>query len=184
MSSKAAWVLIACSLGLGGGRAWGADPSTLEERATAIEHVSTEPDGTRVVLGHLSRKLHIPSDTLRAQRTQTGLNWGELLIAHRLGEAKGLAFDEAVVEFKGGKSWETIARDHGVDLSKLAGDVQRSQEIVEGREEDRSPNLETSPSSGHGNQGGGGGVPGGSGTGGSGKGRRQSGSGSSPGLGY
>src|SRR5205814_1251801 len=54
-----------------------AEPSvTLAERAAAIEAAAEEPDGERVVLGHLSRKLGMSAEALRAQRAQTGLGWG------------------------------------------------------------------------------------------------------------
>ena len=146
---------------------WGDEP-TLAERAAAIESVSTQSDGARVVIGHLSRKLHIPSDTLKTQRAQTGLSWGELLIANRLSGEKGLTFDQVVAEFRSGKSWEAIARDHNVNLSKLTSDVQRSQEIVEQREEDKAPHLSTGNPSGRASSGAG------QRGGGTGKGRHQS----------
>ncbi len=157
-------MLIALAMG---GPAWGAEP-TLAERAAAIERVSTQSDGARVVIGHLSRTLHIPSDTLQTQRTQTGLGWGELLIANRLSGDKGLTFDQVVAEFRSGKSWEAIARDHKVNLDKLTSDVQRSQEIVEQREEDKSPHLTTDNASGRASPGAG------QRGGGTGKGRHQS----------
>ena len=99
----AASVLIVLAVALGTGPAWSADPPSLEERAAAIERVSKEPDGDRVVVGHISRKLGIPVETLRTQRTQTGFGWGELLIANRLSSAKGLTFDQVVAEFRSGK---------------------------------------------------------------------------------
>jgi hypothetical protein len=132
-------VVTALTLVLGVGPAWSADPPTLEGRAAAIERVSTQFDGARVVIGHISRKLRMPSDTLQAQRKQTGLGWGELLIANRLSKEKELTFAQVVAEFRSGKSWEQIARDHRVDLERLRDDVRRSQEVVEQREEDRPP---------------------------------------------
>jgi hypothetical protein len=101
--------------------------------------VSTERDGARVVVGHLSRKLRMPVDDLQTQRKQTGLGWGEILIANLMSRTARLTFDEIVGEFRSGKSWEGIARDHHVNLEKLADDVDRSQEIVEQREEDKAP---------------------------------------------
>ena len=139
MRRSASVVATALTLALGGGPAWSANPPTLDERAAAIERVSTQPDGARVVIGHISRKLRTPSDTLKTQREQTGLNWGELLIANRLSKEKGLTFDQVVAEFQSGKSWEQIARDHHVDSERLDDDIQRSQEVVERREEDRPP---------------------------------------------
>jgi hypothetical protein len=132
-------LLLAVAAAVLVGPAWGVDPITLEERAAVIERVSTEPDGARVVIGHLSRTLHMPTDELRTQRMQTGLGWGDLLVANLISKMAGLTFDQVAGEFGSGKSWEAIARDHQVNLEKLAGDVDRSEEIVERREEDRPP---------------------------------------------
>ena len=130
-------VLIMLALTLGGRPVWAEGPPALEESAAAIERVSTERDGTRVVVGHLSRRLRISSDTLQEQRQRTGLNWGQLFIAYRLGKEKGLTFDQVVAEFKGGKSWETIATEHKVDLNGLRLEVWHTQAVVERREEDK-----------------------------------------------
>ncbi|HWO91051.1 MAG TPA: hypothetical protein VNP53_03700, partial [Methylomirabilota bacterium] len=70
--------LMALAVFLGIGLTWGADPPTLEELATAIEGVRTGPDGERIVVGHISRKLAVSVEALRAQRAQTRLGWGEL----------------------------------------------------------------------------------------------------------
>ena len=62
----AASSLIALTVVLGVGLTWGADPPTLEELAAAIERVRTGPDGERVVVGHISRKLAVSVEVLRA----------------------------------------------------------------------------------------------------------------------
>jgi hypothetical protein len=131
--------VLAVTLAAGVARA--ADPQTLEDRAAAIERVSTERDGGRVVLGHLSRKLHMPVDDLRTQREQTGLGWGELLIANLVSKASGLTVDQVAGEFRGGMTWEEIALAHHVNVDKLVVDVASTQEIVEDREEDRAPTV-------------------------------------------
>jgi hypothetical protein len=136
-------LLIALAVVLATGRAWSAGPPTLEDRAVAIARASKAPDGERVVAGHISRELRIPVETLRAQLTQTGLGWGELLIATRLARETRLTLDQVVGEFRSGKAWEEIARDHKADLDRLMRDVQRSQEMVETREEDKPPHTDT-----------------------------------------
>jgi hypothetical protein len=116
----------------------GAAPPTLEESAAAIERASQAPDGDRIVVGHISRKLATPVSTLRLQRQQTGLGWGDILIANRLSRETGLTVDQIVAEHGGGKAWGEIVRDHHVDLGKLLADVQDSQLTVERRSEDRA----------------------------------------------
>lgn len=121
------------------GLAWGGGPSTLGERAAAIEQASKAPDGERVVAGHVSRALHLSVETLRTERLQTGLGWGELLVAHLVAKQGKFPFGTAVTEFRSGKTWEQIARDHAVNMDKLGQEVQGSQEMVERRSEDSYP---------------------------------------------
>jgi hypothetical protein len=136
------------ALVLAAGAAGAADSPTLGERAAIIERVSTEPDGTRVVLGHLSRTLQILTDELRTQREQTGLGWGELFVAHLIAKMGGRTLDQVVGEFRSGKSWEAIARDHRLNLDRLTADVSRSEDIVERRAEDRAPAVTSGGGSG------------------------------------
>ena len=118
-----------------------AEPMTLADRAAAIERASQAPDGIRVVLGHLSRLLGLSADVLRAQRTEHSLNWGELLIAHRLSRGSSLTLDQIVNELRSGKTWEEIAESHQVDVPRLVDQVQQSQQIVEQHSEDRAPHV-------------------------------------------
>ena len=126
---------------LGGVAAVGAQAPSLADRAAAINQVLTEREGNRVVVGHISRVLTIAVDKLRLQQMQTGLSWGEMLVAHRLSQdAKtAVTFEQVVAEFKSGKSWEDIARAYKADLSEVTAAVQRSQTAVEQRSEDRAP---------------------------------------------
>jgi hypothetical protein len=115
-----------------------ADGPTLEERAAAIEAASAEPDGMRVVLGHISRKLGIPVENLKTEHAQTGLNWGQLLVAHDVAREAGLAVEAVTAQFRLGKNWADIASDLHVDLARLTAEVQQSQEAIEQRSEDRA----------------------------------------------
>jgi hypothetical protein len=135
-----------------------AAPPTLADRAAAIERTAGEPDGERVVLGHLSRKLSMSAETLRAQRAQTGLGWGDLLIANRLALETHVSFETLIAEMRGGQDWESVARAHGADLERLQIDTRASEEAVEQRSDDKAPHATTVPGSGkgHGRAGGGG----------------------------
>jgi len=122
------------------GLTWGAAPPTLEELAAAIERVRTGPDGERVVVGHISRKLAVSVETLRAQHAQTGLGWGELLIANLLlSKTTKLTVDQVTAELRSGKGWADIAHHHNVGLDQLIKDVQQSRQAMEQRVEDRAP---------------------------------------------
>jgi hypothetical protein len=141
-SRRAASILaipIALVLVLGTRPAWSADAPTLETCAAAIDRAAQALEGERVVLGHISRRLNIAAATLRTQRAQTGLGWGDLLIANYLSAETTLPFDRIVGELRAARSWESVIRSHGVDADHLLLDVRRSQEMVEQRAEDRAP---------------------------------------------
>src|SRR5712671_6075931 len=161
-SRCAASSLVAMTVFLAVGFTWGADPPTLEELATAIEGVRTGPDGERIVVGHISRKLAVSVEALRAQRAQTRLGWGELLIANLLSKATKLTVDEVVAEFRSGKGWADIAHHHNGGLDQLIKDVQQSQQAIEQRAEDRAPPRSETLSS-HGTTGPAPGAPAGTG---------------------
>src|SRR4030095_8270023 len=97
------------------------------------------PDGDRVVAGHISRKLSVSVEVLRAQRARTGLGWGDLLIANLLCKTKQPTVDHVAAEFKGGAGWADIARHHNVNLDELRTEVRQSQQAMEQRSEDRRP---------------------------------------------
>jgi hypothetical protein len=132
-------LLLALVLLASASPAWSADPATLADRAAAIERASTAPDGFRVVVGHLSRELGLPVETLRSQRMTTGLDWGSLYIANRVSKEGGIPFHEVVQQYRAGKPWEQIVRERNVDLDKLTSAVQRSLTVVEQRAEDKAP---------------------------------------------
>jgi len=131
--------LVAITVFLAVGFTCEADPPTLEELAAAIDRVRTGPDGERVVAGHISRKLAVSFEVLRAQRARTGLDWGDLLIANLLCKTKEPTVDHVAAEFKGGAGWADIARHHNVNLDQLRNEVQQSQQAMEQRSEDRAP---------------------------------------------
>src|SRR5438034_3850135 len=98
------------------------EAATLAELAAAIDRAATEPDGDRVVVGHISRTLAVSAETLRADRARTGLGWGDFLIAYRLSHEADLPFEEIVADVRGGKAWPAIVGDH-MDLATLVAEV-------------------------------------------------------------
>ena len=113
--------------------------ATLAERAASIEQASNEPDGARVVIGHLSRTLGLSAATLRAQRAATRLDWGDLLVAHYMARRGSLRLEDLATEHRSGKTWEDLARDHAIDVAGLTDDVRHSEEAIEQRSEDKAP---------------------------------------------
>ncbi len=124
------WVVMLVILASAPG--WGAESGApLDDQAAAVNRTARTPEGERVVADRLSRDLGIPATTLEAQRQQTKLGWGELLIANRLAKTTGMTFDQVVSEFRSGKGWGQIAGEHNVNLGKLVSEVRESRHAAE-----------------------------------------------------
>jgi len=139
---------LACALvvlALSGPAVVRAQAPTLAERAETLERASTETDGTRLVLGHISRKLAMSAEKLRTQRANTGLNWGALFIANLIALESRTPFDTIVAEFNNVKTWEQVARDHKIDPARLDQALQQSEDTIGRRAEDRGVRGEVLP---------------------------------------
>jgi hypothetical protein len=147
--------LIALAVLLGIGSTWAADqPATLEELAAGIDQVRAGPDGERIVVGHVSRRLSISVETLRVQQARTRLDWGELLIASLMCKATTkLTVDHVADELRNGVGWTEIARHHNVPLDQLIAEVQQSHQAIAQRTEDRAPPRTESPQPSQGSTG-------------------------------
>src|SRR5262245_32897576 len=71
------------------------------------------------VLGRISNETGVPVDTLRRQKAETGLGFGDLEKANLLAAASGHSFREVVSRFKAGEGWGQIAHDAGLNLGKI-----------------------------------------------------------------
>ena len=116
-----------------------AEPPTLGDHASAVDRASTASDGERVVLGFISRHLKLPAEQLRLERLRTGLTLGNLLVANRLAQLAKVPVEQIVTEFKGGRSWDDIARARNLDLDRLRDEMKFAEETVEQRQEDKGP---------------------------------------------
>jgi hypothetical protein len=81
-------------------------------------------------LTRISNEAGISVDTLRAERTSTGLGWGELEKAHLLANASGRSFDDIVAAHQGGEGWGKIARDNGLNLGRVVSGARRSSKAT------------------------------------------------------
>ena len=83
------------------------------------------------VLSRISRETRVPVDTLQAQKSATGLGYGDLEIANLLAKAAGQTFDTIVGKFKAGAGWGKIAHDMGLNLGKVVSVARRSSKATQ-----------------------------------------------------
>jgi hypothetical protein len=77
------------------------------------------------VLTKISSETGVPVNTLQAQKSATGLGYGDLETANLLAKASGQSFDAIVAKFKAGQGWGKIAHDLGLNLGKIVSVAHR-----------------------------------------------------------
>ncbi len=83
----------------------------------------------------ISAETGIPVATLQAERTSTGLGWGELENAHLLANAlaangSNLTFNDLVAMHQAGQGWGKIAHDNGLNFGRIVSSAHRSSQAA------------------------------------------------------
>ena len=87
-------------------------------------------------LTRISSETGVPVSTLQAEKSATGLGYGDLEAANLLAKASGQSFDNIVAKFKAGEGLGKIAHDMGLNLGKIVSDAHRSHpEQAKGKDE-------------------------------------------------
>jgi hypothetical protein len=94
------------------------------EEARETNHANTT--GGTDVLTRISSETGVSVNTLQAQKSATGLGYGDLEAANLLAKASGQSFNNILAKFKGGEGWGKIAHDMGLNLGKIVSDAHRS----------------------------------------------------------
>jgi hypothetical protein len=106
------------------------DAKNLERTAAKInEHTKTQEQQTEV-LTKISDETGVPVATLKAERSRTGLGYGDLFIANSLASATGKTFDEIAALKAGGQGWGKIAKSYQVKLGPIVSQARETDEAV------------------------------------------------------
>jgi len=115
------------------------DPDSEKGKARSEESRQTndaDASGSTHVLTRISSESGVPVETLQAQKSATGLGFGDLETANLLTKASGQSFAAVVAKFKAGEGWGKIAHDMGLNLGKIVSDAHRSNpEQAKGKDE-------------------------------------------------
>jgi hypothetical protein len=97
---------------------------------------SAEGHDTNHALTRISSETGVPVSALQAEKSATGLGYGDLEAANLLAKASGKTFDQIVAMFKAGEGFGKIAHDMGLNLGKLVSDAHRAHpEQAKGKDE-------------------------------------------------
>jgi hypothetical protein len=82
----------------------------------------------QTTLQAISRDTGVSVETLRVQKADTGLPYGDLRMAHLFALATRRSFEDVTTEFKSGKSWHVMAREAGLTLKEVERIARRHRE--------------------------------------------------------
>ncbi len=116
-------------------------PATAQDKEAAQIDRAARQHSEQSVLDHLSGELGVSAATLRQEKQNYNLSYGQLFIAHRLATASGRSLNSVVSEFRSGKGFGQIAKENNVKLGPIVSDARqqghRIQEMREDRRDDR-----------------------------------------------
>ena len=79
------------------------------------------------VFDRLSSELGVSADTLKQQKQQNSLSYGQLFMANSLSRSSGKSVNTIVSEFRSGKGWGQIARENNVSLGEIVSNARRTE---------------------------------------------------------
>lgn len=103
----------------------------LDKEAWRIDREASDPAGEDRVLTRLSDDLGLSKETLKQQKEQSGLSYGNLFIANSLAKSSDTTFDQITAERKSGKGWGQIANSHNIRLGEVVSGAKRNAKAVE-----------------------------------------------------
>jgi hypothetical protein len=133
-----------------GAPGWGEDRDPFDKAATTVNDAAATPAGAQQVAGKIATELNttcacstFSAESVSAQRAQTGLGWGELLIADRLALAisrqSKVSFNTALGQVMAARQqpagqqpagWGAIAKANNLNVGQLVGGVTKSADAV------------------------------------------------------
>jgi hypothetical protein len=93
----------------------GADDSAGINKLIADINAAAKTNKTRM-LRIIVINTDVAASTLEAEKSRTGLSYGDVYVAHSLAMASRKTFNQIVALKAGGQSWAKVAQDHKVSL--------------------------------------------------------------------
>src|SRR5450432_167125 len=94
----------------------GVKAASIQKTIANINADANKPGGPEQVLKSISASTHIPVATLEKQKAKSGLDYGDLFIAHSIAKASGKSFEEIAALKAKGQTWDAIADANNVSL--------------------------------------------------------------------
>ena len=100
----------------------------IQRSVAKINAEASTPEGEVAVVARLSTQLAVPADSLRQQRLDWGLDYGEVAMVHgfRRASKKPITPVEIVEMRRSGMEWDKIAKELGVKVDAVASKMSKN----------------------------------------------------------
>lgn len=105
----------------------------LKDAASHLDRLASS-QGEEEVIKRLSQQFNVSESIIKELRDQK-LGFGEIGILLSLSQATGKPYSELLSRFKSGEGWGKIAKDEGVDLGRIVGDLKSCAKKVKSKED-------------------------------------------------
>jgi len=101
-------------------------PADVNKRAAILDKQGADSANHQRLFAAIAKQTGVPVETLKTQKTQSGLGFGGLCLANLLAKETGKTFDQIVTLSKAGKGWGEIAKELNVHLGRLANAARKA----------------------------------------------------------
>lgn len=101
---------------------WAQQEPELQELNRAVERIEVESQTAadqNSVYERISSITRVEQEVLRQQRTEHGIGFGSLAVAHLIAQETGQSFEDIVALHKEGAGWGEIAKENGAELGPI-----------------------------------------------------------------
>lgn len=109
---------------------FGDDQQKAQKEINKVTAMAADFNGRRVVNLSISEMYNVPRGTLVQERTQTGLNYGNLFIAEELAK-QGTNTNDIAAKLKAGSTISNLANEQHLDWKQVAANAKRLNSLID-----------------------------------------------------
>jgi len=120
----------------------GENPALAKALAQLNAQTGTVVQGYALISEAVALQTRIPAAKIRAQRSATGLSFGDLLVANSLAEGSGKSFNEVLAMKTKSGAWDPLAKKLSIDMNSIIARTRAASESVQYAESRNNRNRE------------------------------------------
>jgi len=120
----------------------GENPKLTKALADLDSQAGTVVQGYSLIMEAVALQTRIPATKIRAQRSATGMSFGDLLVANSLTEGSGKSLNEILSMRAKSGAWDPLAKKLSIDMNSIIAQTRAATESVRYAESRNNRNRE------------------------------------------